>query len=123
MASKLVPDLLTNGPPLDWRKVERAYAGMSQEQLLTELTRINEALARQTRSVVTANIQQVSGLDQPVVRSPRMDALSRPADHEARRSQPSKPTALDLLISGRRMGPRLAQKLAAASARAARGNR
>ena len=123
MVSRQVPDLLTNGPPLDLQKVQRAYEGMSQDQLLAELTRINEALARQTRSVVTQNIQAVSGLDQPVVRSPRMDAPSRPADPDPQRSRPSQPTALDLLISGRRMGPRLAQRLAMASARAARGGR
>ncbi len=117
MALKLGQGLPMSERLPDWKMVERAYEGMSQERLLAELTRINEALATQTRSVVTANLTQPD-LDQPVIRSQRMDAPSRPPDHERQRSQPSQPGALDLLISGHRMGPRLARKLTLASARA-----
>ena len=118
MAWKPVPNLpLSDQKPLDLTLLEKAYRGWTAEQCLEELTRINLALATQTRSVVTAQMQPPD-LDQPVVRSQTMDAPSRPADHERRPSHQSQPTAVDLLISGRRMGPRLAQKLTLASARA-----
>ena len=120
MAWKPVPNLRMSETPPDWKTIERAYAGMSQDQLLEQLTRINEALGHQTRLDVTQQIRSrvASDLDQPVIRSPKTDAQSRPADHDRQRSRPSQPTALDLLISGKRMGPRLAQRLTLASARA-----
>jgi len=117
MALKLEPDLPMSERLPDWKILERAYEGWSSERLLEELTRINALLATQTRSVVTANIQQPD-LDQPVIRSPKMADLSRPPDHDRQRSQTPQPTAVDLLIGGKRMGPRLAQKLTLASARA-----
>jgi len=122
MAWKPVPSLpLSEQKPLDLTTLEKAYAGWTTDQLLEELTRINGQLETQTRSVVTSQLQP--DLDQPVVRSPRMVALSRPPDHDPQRSRPSQPTALDLLISGSRMGPRLARKLAIASARARSSSR
>jgi hypothetical protein len=117
MESKLVPGSLMRDRQPDWKTLERAYAGWSADQLIAELTKINALLATQTRSVVT-NQMQPPDLDQPVIRSQTMDAPSRPADLEPLRSRPPQPSALDLLISGQRMGPRLAQKLAMASARA-----
>lgn len=119
MASRLEPDLPMSDRLPDWSTIERAYERMDRDQLLAELTRINGLLATQTRSVVSANVQ-LPDLDQPVLRSPRMAAPSRPSDHERRASRPSPPTALDLLISGGRMGPRLATKLMLASARSRR---
>ncbi len=116
MALKLGQGLPMSERLPDWKMVERAYEGMSQDRLLEELTRINGLLATQTRSVVTQQIQP--DLDQPVIRSQKMDVPSRPPDHERRPSPPSQPGALDLLISGHRMGPRLARKLTLASARA-----
>lgn len=117
--SKLVPPSLMSETRPDWQAVERAYRSMSPERLLEELTRINSLLGHQTRSVVSANLSQylMHDLDQPVQRSPRTADLSRPADREPRPSQKSQPGALDLLITGRRIGPRLAAKLVQASAR------
>jgi len=115
MALKLEPDLPMSERLPDWKMVERAYEGMSRERLLAELTRINEALATQTRSAVTQ--QLMPDLDQPVIRSQRTADPSRPPDRGHPPSQTPPPGALDLLISGHRMGPRLASKLALASAR------
>ncbi len=118
MALKLGQGLPMSERLPDWKMVERAYEGMSRDRLLAELTRINEALATQTRSVVSQQITYQPDLDLPVIRSQKTEGPSRPPDHERRPSQPSQPGALDLLISGHRMGPRLARKLTLASARA-----
>ncbi len=117
MVWKPVPDLPMNERTLDLTVLERAYQGWSAEELLAELTKINGLLATQTRSVVTQQMRPPD-LDQPVIRSQTTVAPSRPADLEPQRFRPPQPSALDLLISGHRMGPRLAQKLAMASARA-----
>jgi hypothetical protein len=59
----------------------------------------------------------VANIDQPVLQSRRTGDPSRPADRGLPPSQRSQPGALDLLISGRRIGPRLAAKLVQASAK------
>lgn len=115
---KPVPSLPMNDRLPDWAAVERAYSQMPRERLLEELTRINSLLGHQTRSVVSANLQQhLESIDQPVLRSQRTADPSQPPDRGRPPSQRSQPGALDLLISGRRIGPRLAAKLVQASAR------
>lgn len=101
--------------------VERAIASLTPEQTLAQLAVVNGELSQQRRSLVTEAIQEsVAELDRPVLRqpttaerSPRQDRglASSPISH-----RPS-PGALDLLISSRRIGPRLAARMVQASAR------
>lgn len=106
----------------DWNAVERAYQAMTTDQLLAELARVGSLLERQTRSGVSSLLQdQVSrGLDQPVTRRTTSGVPSPPSDRGRPPSPRSQPGALDLLISGRRIGPRLAAKLVQASSRGPR---
>lgn len=116
--------------PSEWAAVEKAIAGMSREQLLAELSRIGGGLESRQRttmsdllSSMTSDLDRPVGHDQP---SMRKDDPSRPADRgraSSQSSRPSPPGALDLLITGRRIGPRLASRLVRTSAAAARRRR
>ena len=108
----------------DWSALSRAYARMSPEQLLSHLTGINAQLQAQNRSMISRTLEDVvSDLDRPVPRRQATVDPYQPPDrgHPPSQSQTRSPSALDLLASHERIGPRLATKLMKASAKAQRG--
>lgn len=121
MALRLESDLQSLEVPIEWQGLDRTYARMTIPELLDELGRINSQQERRTRLDVSQMLsERMSEVDQPVVRSPRTDAPSLTRDQERRPSPTPQPGALDLLISGRRVGPKLAARLVMASAKSRR---
>jgi len=105
------------------RTYRRALAQMTVPQLMDHLATINRQIeADRTERLGRVLSEAPSGyrpdLDQPVVSTPTATPLPR-RDRGSLPSRPSPPRALDLLASQSRMGPRLAAKLVAASARSA----
>ena len=110
---------------------QRTLERMSQDQLRAELTRINALLEQQSRMAIRETIEHgtsvalsdwIQSLDRPVLRStapelPSSNSARGRAAQASPRSRP--PSPLDLLAKSARMGPRLAAKLVAASARSA----
>lgn len=103
-----------------------ALRTMDRTALLAHLTEINAQLESQRRETLSSALDPsavLSGLpssiDLPVLRSIERDPPSSPRGREAQASPRSpQPSPLDLLARSSRIGPRLAAKLVAASARA-----
>jgi hypothetical protein len=95
---------------------------MSPDQLLAHLTQINAAMEadRQTRmaSLLASRSEHLSSLDQPVLSSTATATRPSPMDRAAAPSPSPALSAVDLLASSQRLGPKLAQRLLMASARA-----
>ena len=105
----------------EWQGVERAIARMSPEEAMRQLAHVNGLLSQQRRSLVTDELMaSVQELDRPVLR-PTSEERRSPSQDRGRASFPTSPQrspgALDLLISARRVGPRLAARMVQASAR------
>lgn len=122
--------------PMDDPDLYRTFAGyrmalarMTPEQLLAHLTSINAALAQEAREATARAIYPTSGptssLDSPVGSMTMEPPSSSPMDRGARPSLSRPPSPLELLSGSRRLGPRLAARLVAASAaaQARRSNR
>jgi len=105
----------------EWAAVEKAIARMTPDELMTRLEHVNGLLSQQRRSLVTSELTSaVQELDRPVLR-PTREERSSPSRDRGQSSSPTSPRpspgALDLLISSRRVGPRLAARMVQASAR------
>lgn len=131
---RLPPTSLTELQPPDSRAaIERTFAGykktlesLSPDQLMEHLTAINGQLELQQRALVSAVLSpsevlsaSIASLDRPVLRSTPTAIQSPQPRGLAAQVSPSHlpPRAVDLLASSSRLGPRLAAKLVAASAR------
>lgn len=104
-----------------WSAFERLLPNLSNDQLLTMFTSATEALAAQTgASLLSRTLSDyASTLDSPVLRSTETATRSPSSDRPRERPSLSpRPSSLDLLASSQRLGPRLAAKLVASSARA-----
>lgn len=105
-----------------WGGYRQALARMSTPQLMELLATINGQLAaerdRRLSSILGLSSTVTEGLDQPVLSSTRMATQHSPMDRGAPPSTFPQPSAVDLLASSQRLGPKLAQRLMLASARA-----
>lgn len=124
-------------PPGSVGAIERTFEGYrawlrtaTPDQLREQLTKINAALEEQSRTTLQSMVERSGGLSDYLTSLDRVQLRSTPPDlpssHSPRgrgaqgspRSRP--PSPLDLLAGSGRLGPRLAAKLVAASARASR---
>ena len=87
------------------------------ERLSALLTEVSAKLQQEATSTISQTLlAYASNQDRPVLRSTRTVARSPQADRAVPTSRTS-PSAIDLLASQQRMGPRLASKLVLAEAR------
>lgn len=104
-----------------YRGYATALGSLTVPQLIAEADRVAALLESQRQTAMTSEMLQarVSSLDSPDQASDPM-ALPSPEsdDRPSRRSTTSTPEQPWALLSGSRIGPRLAQKLVLASARA-----
>jgi len=125
MASSPRTSLEPLTPPQEyrtWDGYRQALATLSPEQLMGLLTSINgqlqEERARQMASTLASSQSLEGALDRPVLSSTRMATQRSPMDRGTPPSTFRPPSAVDLLSSSQRLGPKLAQRLMLASARA-----
>lgn len=125
MASSQRRGLQPLSPPQEyrtWDGYRRALAALSPTQLMELLTSINGQLVaereRQMSSILASSQSSVEALDRPVLSSTRMATQRSPMDRGALPSTFPQPSAVDLLSASQRLGPKLAQRLMLASARA-----
>lgn len=87
------------------------------ERLFGLLTEVSARLEAQTRSAISQTLSEyASSRDTLVPRSTPKDVRSRPSDRSASIPSPQ-PSAIDLLSTSSRLGPRLATKLILSAAR------
>lgn len=107
-----------------WQGYRQALATLSPQQLMELLTTINGQLTmereRRMASILSSSPSLSEVLDQPVLSSTRMATQRSPMDRGVPPSTFPQPSAVDLLASSQRLGPKLAQRLMLASARAVR---
>lgn len=127
MDSSLLPSSATEEAiEAGFARYQTALQGMDRSTLLRHLTEINGQLEAQRSSILSNVLAPTAGLsdfltaiDRPQHRSIETDPRSSPRGREAQASPRSRPPGpLDLLAGSSRLGPRLAAKLVAASARA-----
>jgi len=105
-----------------WDGYRRALASLSPSELMALLATINTGLTaereRRMASILTSSPSMAEALDRPVLSSTRMATQRSPMDRGVPPSQFQQQSAVDLLASSQRLGPKLAQRLMIASARA-----
>jgi hypothetical protein len=103
----------------EWQSLQRAYQGLSTEQLMDHLSRINSLLEQQARLAITQDLgADIARSDQPAIRSPLTGAPS-PPQVPAPRPSPTQPiSAFDRYLISRRVGPRVAARIIRGQARA-----
>ena len=105
-----------------WDGYRRALASLSPPELMALLATINTGLTaereRRMASILTSSPSMAEALDRPVLSSTRMATQRSPMDRGVPPSQFQQQSAVDLLASSQRLGPKLAQRLMIASARA-----
>lgn len=105
-----------------WQGYAEALSRLSTTQLMELLTSINGQLVaereRQMSSILASSRSSEEALDRPVLSSTRTATPRSPMDRGVPPSQFRPPSAVDLLSASQRLGPKLAQRLMIASARA-----
>lgn len=122
-SSPLLPELTSTSLIASWKEYERALASLPGgpeervKMLHGLLADVSARLEEQSRDRISRTLQDyASEQDRPVLRSTTREPRSpseRPPDSERSRQ----PSPLELLSKTDRLGPRLAAKLLAASAR------
>jgi hypothetical protein len=105
-----------------WAGYRRSLATLSPDQLISLLTTINGQLQedriRRMESILSSSQSLEGALDRPVLSSTRLATQHSPMDRGVPPSTFQQPSAVDLLSASQRLGPKLAQRLMLASARA-----
>lgn len=124
----MAPPMASSSPPrineleidASARAYEQSLKSLTIPQLHSLLAQINGQLQAQATASVTALLtERLAQESQPLERSTRMPTRSSPPMDRGQAPSPSRPPSpLELLVSGNRIGPRLAGRLVLSSARA-----